>query len=113
MSSSSASRLPAASPGLAFVAFTRVTDWERMGFRCLPPLSDFLAVCSSKLFSARQKFEVEMDVLHDTTLHRWQTEWADGEARSVSRIDRLSSLAVAERSSYQSGGSLPTSASAG
>ena len=44
LSSSTKTHLPAASPGLPFVAWTRVTSWERMGFRNLPSFGDFLQV---------------------------------------------------------------------
>ena len=43
--------------GLAFVAWTRSTSWERMAFVSLPPLEDFLAVRFSKEFRARESFE--------------------------------------------------------
>ena len=69
--SSSATRLPAASPGLAFVAFTRVTAWGRMGFRSLPSFGDFLAVRATKIFQARVRFEENMDALHERTLRAW------------------------------------------
>ena len=75
LSSSSAKRVPAASPGLAFVACTRVTDWDRMGFRNLPAFGDFLAVRGSKLFKARSSFEADMDARHDSTLAAWVAGW--------------------------------------
>jgi ATP-dependent DNA helicase PIF1 len=71
LSSSSQARVPAASPGIAFVAFTRVTEWIRMGFRGLPAFGDFLAVRASKLFQAREKSEFDFDILHEKTLQEW------------------------------------------
>ena len=54
--------------GLAFVAWTRTTSWERMAFLSLPPLEDFLAVRFSKEFRARESFEAWADGRHDSLL---------------------------------------------
>jgi hypothetical protein len=54
--------------GLAFVAWTRTTAWERMAFVALPPIEDFLAVRFSREFRAREVFEVWADQLHDALL---------------------------------------------
>ena len=54
--------------GLAFVAWTRTTAWERMAFVALPPVEDFLAVRFSREFRAREVFEVWADQLHDALL---------------------------------------------
>ena len=71
LSSSAASRVPAASPGLAFVALTRVTSWAKMAFRSLPGFGDFLAARNSKLFAAREKAEHRFDAAHAETMLRW------------------------------------------
>ena len=72
LSSSSKHRLPAGSPGLAFVAFTRVQQWALMGCRTLPPFGDFLAVRATSLFRARERFEAQADAAHERTLRRWR-----------------------------------------
>jgi len=54
--------------GLAFVAWTRTTAWEKMAFVALPPIEDFLAVRFSKEFRARVSFEVWADQSHDALL---------------------------------------------
>ena len=57
---------PAASCyGLPFVAFTRVTDFDRLAFAGVPPLGDFLAMRGSKVFLEREKFEESNDDFHD------------------------------------------------
>ena len=71
LSTSSRTRLPAASPGVAFVAWTRVTDWERMGFRNLPCFGDFLQARATKVFAARERFETRSDRLHEQTMGEW------------------------------------------
>ena len=58
-------RNPVAAMGLAFVAWSRATDWSRMAFRSLPPLGNFLAVRQSRDFKRREQFEQEMDSLHE------------------------------------------------
>ena len=54
--------------GLAFVAWTRATAWQRMAFVALPPIEDFLAVRFSKEFHAREAFEAWADGCHDQLL---------------------------------------------
>ena len=54
--------------GLAFVAWTRSTSWEKTAFQALPPIQDFLAVRLSREFIARCAFEARADQLHDALL---------------------------------------------
>ena len=54
--------------GLAFVAWTRVTSWDRMAFVALPPIEDFLAARFSNEFRAREAFESWADQCHDALL---------------------------------------------
>ena len=61
-------RNPVSSPGLAFVAFTRVQTWERLAFQNLPAFGDFLQILASKQFQARAAFELEADRRHEVFL---------------------------------------------
>ena len=54
--------------GLAFVAWTRVTAWNRMAFMALPPIEDCWAARFSKEFRAREAFESWADQCHDALL---------------------------------------------
>jgi hypothetical protein len=54
--------------GLAFVAWTRTTAWERTAFVALPPIEDFLAVRFSREFRAHEVFEDWAGQLHDAPL---------------------------------------------
>ena len=47
--------------GLAFVAWTRATLWEKMAFQKLPPLEDFIAARLTREFAARSAFESKAD----------------------------------------------------
>ena len=51
--------------GLAFVAWTRVTTWQRVALRNLPQFADFLAVRQTKDFKLRENFESWADAAHD------------------------------------------------
>ena len=61
---------PVTRPGLAFVAWTRVAQFKKIGFRRLPPLEDFIAVRQQLDFKQRCAFEVRADALHDELLAR-------------------------------------------
>ena len=63
-------RAPMAKLGMAFVAWTRATSWNRMGFQKLPPFADFLAARLTREFSARADFEHKADVLFVKLLER-------------------------------------------
>ena len=54
--------------GLAFVAWTRTSCWERMAFFALPPLEDFVALRFPKEFHARSRFEPWADEQHHAHL---------------------------------------------
>ena len=56
--------------GLAFVAWTRATNWQSMAFHKLPPLTDFLSVRLTKEFSARAEFESKADAMFARLLER-------------------------------------------
>lgn len=58
-------RNPVAGMGIAFVAWTRVTTWQRLAFRNLPQFADFLAVRQTKDFQLRESFESWADAAHD------------------------------------------------
>ena len=49
--------------GLAFVAWTRATQWAKVAFQSLPPLGDFLAVRLDPDFKIRAQFEAAADEL--------------------------------------------------
>ena len=49
--------------GLAFVAWTRATRWEKMAFHKLPPLAEFVAARLTREFAARSAFESNADDL--------------------------------------------------
>ena len=55
--------------GLAFVAWTRATRWEKMAFHKLPPLADFVAARLTREFAARSTFESNADDLAVAFLH--------------------------------------------
>ena len=55
---------------LAFVGWTRATDWGKVVFQKLPPLEDFLAVRMQSDFKARTVFEAEAVKFHDELLLR-------------------------------------------
>ena len=63
-------RMPAAAskPGLAFVGWTRATQWAKVAFHGLPPLEEFLAVRMQRDFQLRSAFEEHADALHDAFL---------------------------------------------
>ena len=42
-----------------------------MGFRHLPPFGDFFAVRATQVFQTRERFEAEMDKVHEATLRSW------------------------------------------
>ena len=56
--------------GLAFVAWTRATRWEKMAFHKLPPLEDFLAARLTREFKARCAFESKADDLFASFLQQ-------------------------------------------
>ena len=51
--------------GLAFVAWTRVTAWDRMACMALPPIEDWWAARFSKEFRAREACASWADQCHD------------------------------------------------
>ena len=59
---------PVATAGLAFVAWTRATEWPKMAIRSLPSLGDFLAVRQTADFKRRAFFETWADEAHDKYL---------------------------------------------
>ena len=64
------SRNPIATPGVAFVAWTRATSWPRVAFRALPPLSSFLDIRKRPDFLRRAEFEKWADEQHDATMNK-------------------------------------------
>ena len=56
--------------GLAFVAWTRATRWEKMAFHKLPPLADFVAARLTREFAARCAFESYADDLVEKFLQQ-------------------------------------------
>ena len=56
--------------GLAFVAWTRVTTFDRLAFRHLPPLHAFYAVRQSGDFKERERFEIQAADQHKDHLMR-------------------------------------------
>lgn len=62
------SRNPIATPGVAFVAWTRATSWPRVAFRELPKLSSFLDIRKRPDFLRRAEFEKWADEQHDATM---------------------------------------------
>ena len=61
---------PVASVGLAFVAMSRSTEWEKQAFRDLPSFWDFRKVLSDELFQWRAAAEEHFDKLHDRTMEQ-------------------------------------------
>ena len=61
------SRMPRAvsKMGLAFVAWTRATQWARVAFQSLPPFKEFLAVRLQSAYKCRVAFEASADELCD------------------------------------------------
>ena len=72
-------RNPIASLGLAFVAWTRVTTFDKLAFRSLPPLPAFYAVRQSQEFQAREVFESEIADLHEAFLKKTKDMDLEGE----------------------------------
>ena len=64
------SRMPRAVSklGLAFVAWTRATQWSKVAFQSIPPLEEFVAVRLSREFQLREGFETKADELDDAFL---------------------------------------------
>ena len=60
-----AGRNPIATPGIAFVAWTRAVTWSRVAFRSLPPREQFMAIRNRPEFKRRQEFEEWADGKHD------------------------------------------------
>ena len=61
---------PVGKLGMAFVAWTRVTNWKSMAFHKLPPLTDFLSARLTKDFVARAEFESKADAMFARLLER-------------------------------------------
>ena len=65
--------------GLAFVAWTRATLWEKMAFHKLPPLEDFVAARLTREFEARSQFEKILMILWTSSFSgeasRWSRSW--------------------------------------
>ena len=61
---------PVGKLGMAFVAWTRVTNWASMAFHKLPPLTDFLSARLTKDFFARAEFESKADAVFARLLER-------------------------------------------
>ena len=59
---------PASKMGLAFVGWTRATQWCKIAFESLPPIDHFLSVRLQADFKTRGRFEEEADRLHDALL---------------------------------------------
>ena len=59
---------PVANVGLAFVAMSRATHWEKQAFRDLPDFWDFRKVLDQNLFKWRKDKEEHFDRLHDATM---------------------------------------------
>jgi hypothetical protein len=80
-------RNPIATPGVAFVAWTRAETWSRVAFRSLPPLQQFMDIRKRPEFKRRQDFE----------------EWADGQhdelmlKRGITRENELHSAILSHR----------------
>ena len=53
--------------GLAFVGFSRVTDFAKMAFKYVPDYWAFQAMAESDLFRWRSTLEERLDKLHDLT----------------------------------------------
>ena len=60
--------MPAAQLGLAFVGWTRATEWSKVAFQSLPPFDHFLAMRKQPAFKQMCAFETEADSLHDGVL---------------------------------------------
>ena len=58
-------RNPVTLPGLAFVAWTRVTKWRRIAFRNLPSFETFLLARRTNDSKLRMDFEASADAAHD------------------------------------------------
>ena len=58
-------RNPLVLPGLAFVAWTRTESFDRLAFKSLPGLLDFLECRQHKDFKQREHFELEACKKHD------------------------------------------------
>ena len=56
--------------GLAFVAWTRATRWEKMAFHKLPPLEEFIAARLTREFAARSNFESKADYMFAAFLQK-------------------------------------------
>ena len=91
--------------GLAFVGFSRVTDFAKMAFKYVPDYWAFQAMAESDLFRWRSTLEERLDKLHDLTAneifdgkatleddvarHRSWTEKQKGRAMSEAEIADL------------------------
>ena len=53
--------------GLAFVGFSRVTDFSKMAFKYVPDYWSFQAMAETDLFRWRSALEKRLDTLHDQT----------------------------------------------
>ena len=56
--------------GLAFVAWTRTTSWDKMAFQKLPPMEEFMAARLTREFEARSNFEQKADSMFADMLER-------------------------------------------
>ena len=56
--------------GLAFVAWTRSTSWQKMAFHKLPPMEEFVAARLTREFEARSTFEQKADSMFAHMLER-------------------------------------------
>ena len=61
---------PVGKLGLAFVAWTRATNWHLMAFHKLSPLADFLSARLTREFSARAEFEHKADAMFAKLLEK-------------------------------------------
>ena len=81
--------------GLAFVAWTRVTCFERLAFKCLPDLPAFYTLRKSPDFKCREIFEAQTAQRHKEYLMRTKSigledelqlhvqRWEQNEGRSM------------------------------
>ena len=61
---------PASKMGLAFVGWTRATQWSKIAFESRPPIDHFLCVRLQADFKNRARFEADADRLHDALLQQ-------------------------------------------
>ena len=81
--------------GLAFVGFSRVTDFSKMAFKYVPDYWSFQAMAETDMFRWRSALEKRLDTLHDQTA----TILFDGNASVEDDVGRHRSWSEALRKS--------------